>query len=65
MLKLKKGEVSEAPPRASSAGVIRVDDIRDAELPALEDIKPQIASQLEQQKMVQFQEDLRAKAKVE
>ena len=45
--------------------MIRVDDIRDAELPALEDIKPQIASQLEQQKMVQFQEDLRAKAKVE
>ena len=66
MLKLKKGEVSDTPAKSQFGWhVIRVDDIRDAELPALEDIKPQIASQLEQQKMVQFQEDLRAKAKVE
>lgn len=66
MLKLKKGEVSDIPAKSQFGWhVIRVDDIRDAELPALEDIKPQIASQLEQQKMVQFQEDLRAKAKVE
>jgi peptidyl-prolyl cis-trans isomerase C len=34
-------------------------------LPKLEDVKPQVAQQLQQQKLVKFQEDLRAKAKVE
>ena len=45
--------------------VIRLDDVRDAQLPKLEDVKPQIAQQLEQQKLAKFQADLRAKAKVE
>jgi peptidyl-prolyl cis-trans isomerase C len=31
----------------------------------LDDVKPQIAQQLQQQKMSKFQEELRAKAKVE
>lgn len=38
--------------------IIRVDDLRDAQLPSLDDIKPQIAEQLEQQ-MMQFQESTR------
>jgi peptidyl-prolyl cis-trans isomerase C len=45
--------------------VIRVDDIRDAQLPKLEEVKPQIAQQLQQQKLAQFQETLRKSAKVE
>ncbi len=45
--------------------IIRMDDLREAQMPALEDVKPQIAEQLEQQKMMQFQESLRAKAKVQ
>ena len=66
MLALKKGELSAAPVQSQFGWhVIRVDDIRDAELPALDDVKPQIAQQLEQQKMMKFQEELRAKAKVE
>ncbi len=45
--------------------VIRVDDLREAQMPAWKMSKPQIAEQLEQQKMMQFQESLRAKAKVQ
>ena len=45
--------------------MIRVDDVRDAQLPKLEEVKPQIAQQLQQQKLAKFQEDLRGKAKIE
>ena len=66
MVQLQKGGLSAAPVQSQFGWhVIRVDDLRDAALPELEEIKPQIAEQLEQQKMMQFQEDLRAKAKVQ
>ena len=45
--------------------VIRVDDVSQAELPKLEDIKPQIAQQMQQQKLTEFQKTLREKAKIE
>ena len=45
--------------------MIRLDDVRDAQMPKLEDIKPQITQQLGQQKLQKYQEDLRAKAKIE
>ena len=65
LIKLDKGKMTDAPVKSQFGWhVIRVDDLRDAQLPSLEDIKPQIAEQLEQQKMMQFQEALRAKAKV-
>ena len=43
--------------------IIRLDDIRDAQLPKFEDVKPQIAQQLQRQKLAKFTEELRAKAK--
>ena len=45
--------------------MIRLDDVREAQLPKLDDVKPQIAQQLQQQRLAKFQEDLRGKAKVE
>jgi peptidyl-prolyl cis-trans isomerase C len=45
--------------------IIRVDDVRTAQLPKFEEVKPQISQQLTQQKLAKFQEDLRTKAKVE
>jgi peptidyl-prolyl cis-trans isomerase C len=45
--------------------IIRLDDERDAQLPKFDDVKPQISQQLLQQKMAKYQEELRAKAKVE
>ncbi|MGN1055985.1 MAG: peptidylprolyl isomerase [Comamonas sp.] len=66
MVELQKGGMTAAPVKSQFGWhIIRVDDLRDAQLPALDDIKPQIAEQLEQQKMMKFQEELRAKAKVE
>jgi peptidyl-prolyl cis-trans isomerase C len=66
MVKLKKGETTQAPVKSQFGWhVIRVDDIREAQLPKLEEVKPQIAQQLQQQKLAQFQETLRKSAKVE
>ena len=66
MVKLGKGEMSEAPVKSQFGWhIIRVDDVRDAQLPKLDEVKPQISQQLQQQKMGQFQEDLRKKARVQ
>jgi len=66
MIKLAKGEMTEAPVKSQFGWhVIRVDDIRQAQLPKLEEIKEQIGQQLKQQRLATFQNALRAKAKVE
>ena len=66
MIKLNKGEMTQVPVKSQFGWhVIRVDDIRQAQLPKMEDVKPQIAQQLSQQRLQKYQEDLRAKAKVE
>jgi peptidyl-prolyl cis-trans isomerase C len=66
LVKLKKGQTTDAPVKTQFGyHVIRLEDIRDAQLPKLEEVKPQIAQQLQQQKLAKFQEDLRGKAKIE
>ncbi|MDB5875201.1 MAG: Peptidylprolyl isomerase [Ramlibacter sp.] len=66
LVKLNKGQLTETPIKTQFGWhVIRLDDVRDAQLPKLEEVKPQIAQQLQQQKLAKFQEDLRGKAKVE
>ncbi|WP_343589160.1 peptidylprolyl isomerase [Paracidovorax wautersii] len=66
LVKLNKGQMTQVPVKSQFGWhVIRLDDVRDAQLPKLEDVKPQIAQQLQQQKLAKFQEELRAKAKVE
>jgi peptidyl-prolyl cis-trans isomerase C len=66
MLKLNKGQTTENPVKTQFGyHVIRVDDIRSAQLPSFAEVKPQIAQQMQQQKLATFQEDLRKKAKVE
>ena len=63
---LTKGKMTETPVKTQFGyHIIRLDDIREAQLPKFDDVKPQIAQQLQQQKMTKFQEDLRAKAKIE
>jgi peptidyl-prolyl cis-trans isomerase C len=63
---LKKGETSQVPVKTQFGyHVIRVDDIRTAQLPAFEEVKPQIAKQMEQQKLNAFQQGLRDSAKIE
>ena len=66
MIKLGKGQTTEAPVKTQFGWhIIRVDDVRQAELPSMADLKPQIVQQLQQQKLSQFQEGLRSKAKVQ
>ncbi len=66
MVKLEKGQMTEAPVKSQFGyHIIRVDDVRDAQLPKMEEVKPQITQQLTQSKLGKFQEDLRAKAKVQ
>ncbi len=66
LLKLNKGQMTDTPVKTQFGyHVIRVDDTRNAQLPSFEEVKPQIAQQMQQQKLAAFQEDLRKKAKVE
>lgn len=66
MVALTKGKFTETPVKTQFGyHVIRLDDVREAQLPKIDDVKPQIAQQLGQQKLMKFQEELRAKAKIE
>lgn len=66
MTKLDKGQMTDAPVKSQFGWhIIRVDDTRQAALPALGDIKGQIAQQMQQQKMAEFQQSLRSKAKIQ
>jgi peptidyl-prolyl cis-trans isomerase C len=66
MVKLDKGQMTDAPVKSQFGfHIIRVDDVRDAQLPKLEEVKPQIAQQLQQQKLSAYQEGLRSKAKIQ
>ena len=66
LLKLNKGQTTETPVKTQFGfHVIRVDDTRTAQLPAFEEVKPQISQQMTQQKLAAFQDELRKKAKIE
>jgi peptidyl-prolyl cis-trans isomerase C len=65
MVALNKGQVSGPVQSQFGFHIIRLDDVREAQLPALADVKPQIVQQMTQQRMAAFQQELRAKAKVE
>jgi len=66
LIKLNKGQMTQTPVKSQFGWhVIRLDDVREAQLPKLEEVKPQIAQQMQQQKLMKFQEELRTKAKVE
>lgn len=66
MVKLDKGQMTEEPVKSQFGWhIIRVDDVRQAQLPKLEDIKPQISQQMQQQKLTEYQRTLREKAKIE
>lgn len=66
LVALGKGKFTETPVKTQFGyHIIRLEDTRAAQLPKFEDVKPQIAQQLLQQKMAKFQETLRGKAKIE
>mgnify|MGYP003583381578 CR=1 FL=1 len=66
MIKLNKGQTTDAPIKSQFGWhVIRLDDVREAQLPQLDEVKPQITQALQQQKVAKFQQDLRTGAKIE
>ncbi|MFN3830032.1 peptidyl-prolyl cis-trans isomerase C [Tepidimonas ignava] len=66
MAQLGKGQTTAAPVKTQFGWhIIRVDDVRKAQLPDFETVKPQLQQQLQQQKLAKFQDELRAKAKVQ
>ena len=66
MVALQKGKMTETPVKSQFGyHIIRLEDSRDAEIPKFDDVKPQITQQLTQQKLAKYQEELRAKAKIE
>ena len=66
LLKLKKGEFTQAPVKSEFGyHIIKLEDIRPSPFPALEDVKAQIQKNLEQQRLAQFREELRANAKTD
>ncbi len=66
LILLKKGQTTDTPVKSQFGyHIIRLDDERQAQLPKFEEVKPQIAQQMQQQKLAAFQQELRAAAKVE
>jgi len=65
MAALDKGKTSETPVQTQFGWhVIRVDDVREAQFPAIEQIKPQIQEGLQRQRVDKMLADLRSKAKI-
>ncbi len=59
MKALDKGQMTEVPVQSQFGWhIIRVDDLRQAQLPPLEQLKPQISKHLGQQKLAQYREQL-------
>lgn len=66
MVALQKGQFTETPVKTQFGyHVIRLDDVRPAKVPAYEEVKPQIAESLQQQKLQAYQQELRKKAKIQ
>ena len=63
---MKKGDVSSEPVKTQFGyHVIKLEDSRDAKLPTLDSLKPQLQRVLSQQKMLAYMEDLKKTAKIE
>lgn len=66
MTHLKKGEYTVIPVKTQFGyHIIKLDDVRAAEPPSLDQVKPQLKQQLERQKVQALQEKLRAAAKIQ
>ena len=66
MTKLEKGKMTDTAVKSQFGHhIIRLDDVRETQLPPMEQVKPQISQQLVQQKLGAFQKEMRDKAKIE
>ena len=66
MMKLQKGQMTDAPVKSQFGWhIIRLDDTRPVQFPPLEQVKGQLQQRLQQMKLAQFRDELRAKAKTD
>ena len=65
LVALKKGQITETPVQTQFGyHVIKLEDTRAAKIPALEEVKGQVAESLQQKKLAMFRENLIQKAKI-
>ena len=63
---LKKGEYTETPVKTQFGyHIIRLDDTRQAQFPAFDQVKPQLTEMVQQKKLADYQKQLRAAAKIQ
>ena len=66
LTQLKKGEITVVPVKTQFGWhVIKLEDTREDEFPAFDDVKAQIVQRMEQVKLQQYQEELRKAAKTD
>ena len=66
LVALKKGETTQTPVKSQFGyHIIKLEDTREAQFPPFEEVKPQVIQRLSQQKLQQYQEDLRKKARTD
>ena len=66
MTSLQKGAITETPVKSQFGyHVIKLEDVRAAKIPTLDEVKQQIAESLQQRKLQVFREDLMKKAKIQ
>ncbi len=65
MVALQKGAYTDTPVKTQFGyHVIKLEDVRAAKVPTLEEVKPQITESLQQKKLQQYQQELKSKAKI-
>ena len=66
MTSLQKGQITETPVHTQFGWhVIKLEDVRPAKVPPLEEVKQQVAESLQQRKLAAFREELMKKAKIQ
>jgi peptidyl-prolyl cis-trans isomerase C len=66
MTSLQKGQITETPVHTQFGyHVIKLEDVRPAKVPPLEEVKQQVAESLQQRKLAAFREELMKKAKIQ
>jgi peptidyl-prolyl cis-trans isomerase C len=66
MAKLKKGEMTQEPVKTQFGyHIIRLDDTREAQFPPFDDVKGQLKTRMEQQRLAAYRDEIRVKAKTD
>ncbi|GAC1323263.1 MAG: peptidylprolyl isomerase [Collimonas sp.] len=66
LVALKPGQLTETPVKTQFGyHVIKLEEVRAAKIPTLAEVKPQITEALQQKKLQAYQQELRAKAKIQ